>query len=252
LFEVQSSEGNEKAKAVIMKNKRQAATGVSVIIPAYNEAASIAKVIAEIPVGFADDVVVVDNNSTDSTSEEARKAGAFVLKEHRQGYGHACLKGIEYLRSKTCSPAIVIFLDADYADYPEEITNLIKPIIERDYDLVIGSRTLGEKMKGAMKPWQTSGNRLITFLIRALYKTSFTDLGPFRAIKFDRLLALNMKEKTYGWSVEMQIKAVKQGLRILEIPVKYRARIGKSKISGTFKGSLLAGYRMAAVTLKLR
>jgi glycosyltransferase involved in cell wall biosynthesis len=225
---------------------------IAVIIPAFNETDSIAKVIAGIPPGFVDEVVVVDNNSTDSTSEVARDAGALVLKEHRQGYGYAFLKGVEYLRSKSNSPAIVVFLDADYSDYPEEIADLIKPIAEQGYDMVIGSRTLGEKMKGAMKPWQTSGNRLITFLIRILYNTAFTDLGPFRAIKFDRLLALNMEEKTYGWPVEMQIKAVKQGLRILEIPVKYRPRIGKSKISGNFKGSLLAGYRMVAVTLKLR
>jgi glycosyltransferase involved in cell wall biosynthesis len=225
---------------------------IAIIIPALNEADSIGKVIAAIPADFADEVVVVDNNSTDLTSQRARDAGALVLNENRQGYGYACLKGIEYLKSKPKSPAIVVFLDADYADYPEEMADLVKPILEQDFDLVIGSRTLGKRSKGAMTPWQRAGNRLITLLIRILYKTAFTDLGPFRAIKFDRLVALDMQEKSYGWTVEMQLKAVKMGLRVLEIPVKYRARIGKSKISGTPKGSLLAGYRMAAVTLNLR
>jgi glycosyltransferase involved in cell wall biosynthesis len=224
---------------------------IAVIIPAFNEAASIEKVIAAIPADFAGEIVVVDNNSADSTPEKAADAGAFVLQEHRQGYGYACLKGVEYLRSKSPCPTVVVFLDADFADYPEKIAELTKPIFEQDYDLVIGSRTLGENTKGAMTPWQTTGNRLITLLIGILYKTTFTDLGPFRAIKFDRLLELNMEETTYGWPVEMQLKAVKHGLRILEIPVNYRARIGKSKISGTFKGSLLAGYRMIIVTLKL-
>jgi glycosyltransferase involved in cell wall biosynthesis len=226
-------------------------SAVAVIIPAFNEAGSIAKVIAAIPQAYADEVVVVDNNSTDATSEQARDAGAVVLREHGQGYGYACLKGIEYLASKTGRPAVVVFLDGDFADYPEEMDALVKPIVEQGYDLVIGSRMLGKRAKGAMMPWQAAYDRVITLLIRILYGTRFTDLGPFRAIKFDRLLALDMTEKTFGWTVEMQLKAVKQGLRILEIPVKYRARIGKSKISGTLKGSLGAGSRIIAVTFKL-
>jgi glycosyltransferase involved in cell wall biosynthesis len=224
---------------------------VAVIIPAFNEAASIEKVIAGIPPTFAREVVVVDNNSTDATPEKARDAGAVVLREHGQGYGYACLKGMEYLESKTDRPDVVVFLDADFADYPEEMGDLVKPITEQGYDLVLGSRLLGKRTKDTMPPWQTSFNRMITLLIRILYGARFTDLGPFRAIRFDRLLALDMSEKTYGWTVEMQLKAVKQGLRILEIPVSYRARIGKSKISGTLKGSLLAGCTIMAVMLRL-
>ncbi len=220
--------------------KRQ--SEIVVIIPAFNEADSITKVLADIPKSMVAEVVVVDNNSTDSTSENATNAGATVLNEPRRGYGFACLKGIDYLQSRSTKPDIVVFMDADYADYPEEIVYLIKPIIEQNCDLVIGSRSLGKKERRAMSPQQVFGNWLSTTLIRFLYGTKFTDLGPFRAIKFDKLIGLDMKDKNYGWTVEMQLKAIKQGLGISEVPVSYRARIGKSKISGTIKGSIMAGY----------
>ena len=224
----------------------------AIVIPAFNEAGAIAKVIAAIPAAYAGLVVVVDNNSTDSTPEKARAAGAVVLHEQRQGYGYACLKGIEYLNAITDKPDIVVFLDGDYADYPGEMAGLVKPITEKDYDLVMGSRILGKREKGAMTPWQLAASRLIMLSIRALYGATFTDLGPFRAIKFDRLRELGMKETTYGWTAEMQIKAAQRGWRILEVPADYRVRIGKSKISGTLRGSLVAGYRIAAVILRLR
>jgi glycosyltransferase involved in cell wall biosynthesis len=224
----------------------------AVIIPAFNEAEAVDKVVAAIPAEYAGLIVVVDNNSTDATAEKARRRGAVVLNETRRGYGYACLKGMEYLNAGADKPDIVVFLDGDYADYPEEMGVLVRPIAEGRCDMVIGSRTLGKHTRGAMTPWQEAGTCLIVLLIRLLYRTSFTDLGPFRAVRFDRLLALGMEEKTYGWTVEMQVKALKFGLRVVEAPVGYRRRIGKSKISGSLKGSLLAGWRMAAVVLKLR
>ena len=224
--------------------------GIVVIIPALNEADSIAKVLADIPKSLVAEVVVVNNNSSDSTAEKARNSGATVLDEPRQGYGFACLKGVEYLTSKANKPDIVVFMDADYADYPGEIANLIKPVIEQNCDLVIGSRTLGRRERGAMPLQQVFGNWLATIFIRLLYRVKFTDLGPFRAIKFDKLTGLDMKDQTYGWPVEMQLKAVKQGLRICEVPVSYRARIGRSKISGTVKGGILAGYRILATIFR--
>jgi glycosyltransferase involved in cell wall biosynthesis len=225
---------------------------IAIIIPAYNEACSIVKVISEIPEEYMQRVLVVDNNSTDATFEKVEGMGLPVLREKRQGYGFACLAGIEYLKRESQRPDIVVFIDADYSDYPEDIASLISAITEQDLDLVLGSRTLGERTKGAMKPWQTLGNRLVVLLINIFYKMKFTDVGPLRAIKFDRLINLDMQEKTYGWTVEMQVKAIIQGLRILEVPVRYRARIGKSKISGTLRGSLLAGFKMASVILRLR
>jgi len=224
--------------------------GIIVIIPALNEADSIAKVLADIPKSLVTEVVVVNNNSSDSTAEKAINSGATVLDEPRQGYGFACRKGVEYLTSKSNKPDIVVFMDADYADYPGEIANLIKPIIEQNYDMVIGSRTLGRREKGAMSLQQVFGNWLATIFIRLLYRVKFTDLGPFRAIKFDKLTGLDMRDKTYGWPIEMQLKAVKQGLCICEIPVSYRARIGRSKISGTVSGSIVAGYKIITTIFK--
>jgi glycosyltransferase involved in cell wall biosynthesis len=225
---------------------------IVVIIPAFNEADSIARVLADIPDGLAAGVVVVDNNSSDATADNARKAGVTVLREPRQGYGYACARGIEHCNALPRKPDIVVFLDADYADFPEEMSDLVKPIIEQGFDMVIGSRALGRTERGAMTPQQIFGNRLATSLIRLLYKTSFTDLGPFRAIKFDRLMALGMRDRSYGWTVEMQVKAVRQGLRIREVPVSYRARIGRSKISGTVRGTVLGGYRILATIFKHR
>lgn len=214
------------------------------IIPAYNEADSIAKVLADIPHNLLAEAVVINNNSTDNTSENAEGAGATVLDEPRQGYGFACLKGIDYFKAKAKTPHILVFLDGDHSDYPEEMVNLIKPISEQNYDLVCGSRTLGKMEKGAMPSHQILGNWIATTLIRLLYHAKFTDLGPFRAIKFDKLIGLDMKSQGYSWPVEMQLKAVKQNLRICEVPVSYRARHGKSKISGTIRGSMRAGYEI--------
>ncbi len=225
-------------------------TEVVVIIPAFNEDQAIGKVLADIPKGVVSEVVVVDNNSSDSTAEIARNAGTTVVHEPRQGYGFACLKGIDYLQSKRHKLDIVIFLDADYSDYPEEMAALIQPIIQDNYDLVIGSRLLGKREKGAMASYQVFGNRVATMLIRLLYRVHYTDLGPFRAIKFDKLLKLGMKDKTYGWTVEMQVKAAKQKLRYCEVPVSYRSRIGTSKISGTAIGALRAAFTIIITLLR--
>ncbi len=223
---------------------------IVVIIPALNEERSIVSVLADIPRNIVSEVVVVDNNSCDATAEVARNAGATVVHEPRRGYGFACLRGIEYVKSRRRKTDIIVFLDADYSDYPEEMTGLIQPIVQQDYDLVIGSRLLGKLQPGAMPSYQAFGNRLMTALIKLLYKACYTDLGPFRAIKFDQLLKLEMKEKMYGWTVEMQVKAARQQLSYCEVPVSYRLRVGKSKITGTAKGALLAGYGIIATILK--
>ena len=223
---------------------------VVVIIPALNEEQSIGNVLADIPEKIVSEVVVVDNNSHDGTAEIARNAGATVVHESRQGYGFACLKGIEYVKSRRRKADIAVFLDADYSDYPEEMVSLIQPVIQHNYDLVIGSRLLGKLERGAMLPYQVFGNRLAVMLIRLLCGARYTDLGPFRAIKFDKLLKLNMEEKTYGWTAEMQVKAAKQRLLYCEVPVNYRPRIGTSKISGTAKGAVLAGCGIITTILK--
>lgn len=221
---------------------------IIVIIPAFNEAKSIDKVIAEIPQDIVDEVVVVNNNSSDETSKVAQRAGATVLDEFQQGYGFACLKGIEYAKKQ--KPDIVVFLDADYSDYPEEMRELIKPITEQNYDMVIGSRALGDRQAGSMTIPQIFGNWLATNLMRLFYGVHYTDLGPFRAIKFDSLLALNMQDTTYGWTVEMQLKAAKMKMKTTEMAVNYRRRVGKSKISGTVKGTVLAGYKIITTIFK--
>jgi len=223
---------------------------VVVIIPSYNEENAIKNVLNDIPKKYIQEIVVVNNNSNDKTALIAEENGATVLHEHRQGYGWACLKGIEYFKNKSELPEIVVFLDADYSDYPQELPDIIKPIVEDDFDLVIGSRALGKKEKGSMTPQQIFGNWLATFLIRLFYRMKFTDLGPFRAIKFDKLIGLNMKDKTYGWTVEMQIKAAKNHLKCFEVPVCYRRRIGFSKVSGTVKGTISAGYRIILTIIK--
>lgn len=215
--------------------------GVFVIIPAFNEALSIDKVIAEIPEGV-EEIVVVNNNSRDETSEVARSAGAVVLDEPRQGYGYACLKGMEYVAQK--APEIIVFLDADYSDYPEELTKVIAPIYEENMDMVIGSRVLGQKENGSMTPQQVFGNWLATRLIKLFFGVHYTDLGPFRAIRWEALQKLKMEDKTYGWTVEMQLKAARQKLNVVEVPVNYKKRIGQSKVSGTVKGTVLAGYKI--------
>lgn len=223
---------------------------VSVIIPAFNEENGVGLVIQEIPKDLIAEIIVVNNASTDNTEKIAREAGVTVLRESTPGYGRACLKGIDYLKKKEVRPSIVIFLDADHSDYPEEMRELIKPILENKADLVIGSRALGQKESGSMTPQQIFGNWLATLLLRVLYKITFTDLGPFRAIRFDSLLLLDMQDKTYGWTVEMQLKAAKLGLRCMEVPVRYRKRIGFSKISGTVKGTIMAGVKIISTIFK--
>ena len=216
---------------------------IKVIIPAYNEEKAIAKVIVEIP-SIVNEIIVISNNSTDKTEEVARKAGATVLIENKKGYGYACLKGMEYIASQEVKPDIVVFLDGDYSDYPEELTTLVAPIINQNIDFVIGARAEHLREKGAMTPQQIFGNWLATFLMKLFLNAKFTDLGPFRAIKYDKLLALKMEDKTYGWTVEMQLKVLKQNRTYLEIPVKYKNRIGVSKVSGTVKGTIMAGIKI--------
>ncbi len=223
---------------------------VDVIIPAFNEENSIKKVIADIPKEFVREIIVIDNNSSDETSANAKNSGATVLEQALQGYGNACLKGIEYIKTKGSKPDIVVFLDADYSDYPEEMSALITPILNHNMDMVIGSRALGKKAKGSMTPQQIFGNWLATLLIRVFYGVRYTDLGPFRAIKYKRLIQIDMQDQTYGWTVEMQLKAAKLKLNTCEIPVNYRERIGFSKISGTVKGTIGAGYKIIITIFK--
>lgn len=214
---------------------------VLVIIPAFNEARSIGRVVGDIP-PHIDEVVVVNNASTDETERNARAAGATVLREDRQGYGWACLRGIDYARTKT--PDVVVFLDGDYSDHPDEMDRLLAPIRRDEADFVVGSRMNGEREPGAMLPQALVGNRIACTLMRWIWGARFTDLGPFRAIRFDDLLALGMQDTTYGWTVEMQIKAVRAGLRCAEVPVSYRRRIGVSKITGTLAGTAKASAKI--------
>jgi glycosyltransferase involved in cell wall biosynthesis len=216
---------------------------IQVIIPAYNEEKAIANVINEIP-KIVNEVIVISNNSTDNTIKAAQEAGATVLSETRKGYGYACLKGMEYLSNQDIKPDIVVFLDGDYSDYPEELTKIIAPILNDNIDFVIGARVESLREKNSMTPQQIFGNWLATFLMRWFFKAKFTDLGPFRAIKYEKLLALNMQDKTYGWTVEMQLKVLKQNMSYIEIPVRYKNRIGVSKVSGTVKGSIMAGIKI--------
>jgi len=223
---------------------------ISVIIPAFNEEQSIGKVVTDIPRDLVQNVIVVNNNSTDNTVQVASDAGAIVLDEPRKGYGWACLKGIE--KSKELNTQIVVFLDGDYSDYPEEIIDVVRPILEEDHDMVIGSRVLGKREKGSLTPQQVFGNWLATRLMRIFYRARFSDLGPFRAIKADSLEKLKMSDKTYGWTIEMQIKAAKHKMKFCEVPVKYRKRIGVSKVSGTVKGTVLAGIKIIGAIFKYR
>lgn len=218
-------------------------TKIKVIIPAYNEADSITHVINDIP-NAVDEVIVVSNNSIDDTEANAKKTGATVLKETNKGYGYACLKGMQYIANQNEKPDIIVFLDGDYSDYPEELTKIVSPIINDDIDFVIGARVKQLRENGSMTVPQIFGNWLATTLMTLLFRAKFTDLGPFRAIKYKKLLALNMEDKTYGWTVEMQLKALKQKLTYTEVPVNYRNRIGVSKVSGTVKGAIFAGIKI--------
>jgi glycosyltransferase involved in cell wall biosynthesis len=222
---------------------------VYVIIPAFNESQSIGKVIDDIP-DLVSEIIVVDNASTDNTGAIAKEKGAIVLRENRKGYGYSCLKGINYIKEKALKKDVIVFLDGDYSDFPGEIEMLISPIISSDIDLVIGSRVLGQRQKGSMLFQQIAGNWLATTLIKLFYNAHFTDLGPFRAITWNALELIDMKDKTFGWTVEMQVKAAKLNLKFKEIPVSYRKRIGVSKVSGTIKGTILAGYKILLTIFK--
>jgi glycosyltransferase involved in cell wall biosynthesis len=218
---------------------------IFVIIPAFNEQNAVCNVLNEIPNELVEEAIVINNGSTDDTVAQALSCGATVLDEHNKGYGYACLKGIDYLKKKPIENSdIVVFIDADFSDYPSEMPKLVEPIITNQADMVIGSRALGRKEKGSMTPQQVFGNWLATTLLRLFYKAEFTDLGPFRSIRFDKLIQIDMKDKTYGWTVEMQLKAARQGLKCMEVPVNYRRRIGTSKVSGTIKGTIMAGYKI--------
>lgn len=223
---------------------------VRVIIPAFNEENAVGRVIQDIPKELVEEVIVVNNDSTDATSINAEKAGATVLFEEIKGYGRACLKGIDYLKGKMEAGDIVVFLDADYSDYPEHMERLIRPIKEGEAKMVIGSRKLGDSESGSMTFPQRFGNWLACGLIDLIYGKKFTDLGPFRAIEYGTLMQMQMQDQTYGWTVEMQVKAAKQGIPSVEVPVDYRKRIGFSKISGTVKGTVLAGYKIITTIFK--
>lgn len=222
-----------------------------VIIPAFNEAESIGKVIGDLPDGVVDEVIVVNNASTDATERNAQAAGATVLRENQQGYGYACLRGLAHIENQASAgnaPDVVVFLDGDYSDHSNEIDQLLEPIASGKADFVIGSRILGVKNglvePGAMLPQALIGNRVACGFMRLFWGVRFTDLGPFRAIRYDCLCAIEMEDQTYGWTVEMQIKAARSGLRSVEVPVSYRKRIGVSKITGTISGTFKASYKI--------
>lgn len=217
---------------------------VDVIIPAFNEEQSIANVIRDLPKHLVRHIVIANNGSTDETRAIALNAGAWVIDQPLKGYGNACLKALEHIENQPQPPDIIVFIDGDFSDYPQQLPKLIEPILHEQYDLVIGSRVLGKSEKGSLMPQQRFGNALACTLIRLIYGHTFTDLGPFRAIRFDSLLKLSMEDKNFGWTIEMQIKAVKTCLRCKDVPVDYRKRIGQSKVSGTLSGSIRAGYKI--------
>jgi glycosyltransferase involved in cell wall biosynthesis len=222
---------------------------IKVIIPAFNEENAIAHVIEEIP-NSVNEIIVISNNSTDKTEDVAKKAGATVLVETKKGYGYACLKGLDYITKSENKPDIIVFLDGDYSDYPKDLTKLISPILNDNIDFVIGARVTRLREKGSMTPQQIFGNWLATFLMKLFFNAKFSDLGPFRAIKYDKLLQLKMEDKTYGWTVEMQLKILKHKISYVEIPVRYKNRIGVSKVSGTVKGTIMAGIKIIGWILK--
>ena len=216
-------------------------TKIAVIIPAFNEARSIGQVVAALP-KKVDQIIVADNASIDATAKVAREHGAVVVHEKKKGYGYACLKGMVFLEDDP--PEIVVFLDGDYSDYPEDLETLVDPILKEAVVFSLGARDKKLRERGALTPQQVFGNGLACFLMRWLYQSRFTDLGPFRAIRWETLQSLEMQDKTYGWTVEMQLKILRRKLPYIEIPVRYRKRIGVSKVSGTVKGTLMAGYKI--------
>ena len=217
---------------------------VDVVVPALDEERSLPKVLRDLPSGLVREVVVVDNGSSDGTAEVARSAGATVIREPRKGYGSACLAGLAHLGAGPRPPDVVVFLDADYSDHPDELPRLLEPIRDEGADLVIGSRTLGRREPGALLPQARFGNAIAGCLVRLLYGVRFTDLGPFRAVRWPALDRLEMEDRDFGWTVEMQVKAARLGMTIREVPVSYRRRIGRSKISGTLAGGLRAGWKI--------
>ena len=219
---------------------------ISVIIPAYNEESSIGLVLDALPQEKIHEIIVVDNCSTDATARVAQEHGARVVKEPKKGYGSACRKGIDELDA----PDIVVFIDGDFSDFPEEIVLLIGPIEAGEKDFVLGSRMIFPKSQLALLPQARYGNRLAILLIKLFFKYEFTDLGPFRAIRYSSLMSLGMQDRDFGWTVEMQIKAVRNGLRIHEVPVNYRKRIGISKITGTISGTIRAGTKIIYTIFK--
>lgn len=214
------------------------------IIPAFNEQNAVGVVVGEIPKDWVTEIIVVDNGSSDDTFQQAENSGATALREERRGYGQACLKGMEYIANSQSLPEIVVFMDGDHSDFPGQLPELVKPIIANKADLVIGSRALGQKEKGSMTIQQIFGNWLATSLIKWFYGVNYSDLGPFRAIRYSSLLKIGMVDTNYGWTVEMQLKAAKLHLRTVDVPVNYRQRIGISKVSGTLKGTIMAGYKI--------
>lgn len=225
------------------------ALAIDVVIPAYNEEESIGLVLADVPGDLVRRVVVADNNSRDATAARAREAGAEVVPAPVQGYGSACLAGLDHLRW-TGPPKIVVFLDADYSDHPEEMPRLVEPIALGEADLVIGSRVLGEAEPGALLPQARWGNRFACLLVRLLYGHRYTDLGPFRAVSWEALESLGMRDADFGWTAEMQVKALRCGLRVVEAPVSYRRRTGVSKITGTVSGTVRAGWKIVTTVLR--
>ncbi len=223
---------------------------IDVIIPAYNEEHSIGLVIDEIPKDWVRNIVVANNKSSDLTGEVALEHGAEVVFQPEPGYGNACLKAMEFIGQQDIQPDIIVFLDGDHSDYPEQLPQVVQPIIDGKADMVIGSRALGKSESGSITPQQVFGNWLATRLLKLFYGVKFTDLGPFRAIRYDSLIQLNMIDRNYGWTVEMQIKAAKMKLRSIEVPVDYRVRIGESKVSGTIKGTIGAGYKIILTLFK--
>ena len=221
---------------------------IDVVMPALNEEEAIFHVLADMPWDRVRRVVVADNGSTDKTAEVATAGGAIVVPASRRGYGSACLAALARVREDP--PDIVVFLDADYSDHPEELPDVVRPILDEGYDMVIGSRIRGEHEKGALLPQAIFGNWLSCLLIRLIYGIEFTDLGPFRAIRWAALERLKMADPDFGWTVEMQVKAAKAGLRCTEVPVRYRKRVGVSKVTGTIKGSFLAGEKILYTIFK--